>query len=125
VPQLAIDGKVVFRPTPLNRWTCYGSTNSSDWLEIGFGAAKSVSRAELYIYDDRGGVQAPAGYELQYWLEDQWRDVTHATKAPVNPTGNMANSVVFDPVTTTKVRVLFIHKGKARSGVTEVELWEK
>jgi len=124
-PQLAIDGKVVFRPTPLNRWTSYGSTNSTDWLEIDFGAAKRVSRAELYIYDDRGGVQAPAGYELQYWLGDEWRDVMHPMKAPGNPTGNMANSVVFDQVTTTKMRVLFRHKGKARSGVTEVELWEK
>ena len=54
-----------FLPSPLNRWTSYESPNESDWLEIDFGAEKTFSRVELAIYDDRGGVQAPARYDVE------------------------------------------------------------
>jgi hypothetical protein len=124
VPELAIDGKVIFGSTPLNRWTSFGSTNSADWLEIDFGGSKVINRAELYIYDDRGGVQAPADYNLQYWSGEQWRDLVNQVKVPGSPIGNMGNSVGFDRVTTTRVRVILTHKGKARSGLTEIQIWE-
>src|SRR5262249_814594 len=61
-PALAIDGKVNFLPSPMNRWTSYGSPNATDWLEVDFGAPKEFARIELAIYDDRGGVQPPATY---------------------------------------------------------------
>ncbi|HEX8913619.1 MAG TPA: discoidin domain-containing protein, partial [Humisphaera sp.] len=31
-PPRAIDGKIVYLPTPMNRWTSYGSPNETDWL---------------------------------------------------------------------------------------------
>lgn len=58
-PSSAIDGKTNFLPSPTNRWTSYESPNSSDWLEVDFGADKSFNKIELAIYDDRGGVQPP------------------------------------------------------------------
>jgi hypothetical protein len=44
---------------------------------------------------------------------------------PAVPTGNVNNTVRFQQVQATKLRVVFTHKGKARSGVTELEAWEK
>ncbi len=66
-PALAIDGKTNYLPTPVNRWTCFESPDPTDWLEVEFGAATEFTRVELAIYDDRGGVQAPTRYEVQYW----------------------------------------------------------
>jgi hypothetical protein len=37
----------------------------------------------------------------------------------------MANTVTFTPVKTPKLRVVFTNKGKARSGVSEIEIWSK
>ena len=41
----------------------------------------------------------------------------------VVPAGGQINEVRFRGVETTKVRVVFAHQGKARSGVSEVLAW--
>jgi hypothetical protein len=125
VPKSAIDGKINFLPNPVNRWTSYGSPTSTDWLEVDFGTPKEVSRAELYIYDDRGGVQPPASYNVQVFIDGEWRDAANQIKTPAMPTGSAQNSVRFDKVITSTLRVVFTHKDKARSGVTELEIWKE
>ena len=125
VPKSANDGRVNFRPTPVNRWTSYGSRNDTDWLEIDFGAPKEAGRVELYIYDDHGGVQPPADYKVQYFADGAWRDADHQVKAPTAPVGSAVNSVTFTHVTTQKIRVVFMHRGQSRSGVTEMEVWKE
>lgn len=120
-PDKAIDGKIIFLPAPMNRWTSYGSPHDTDWLEVDFGSEKEVSRVVLHIYDDRGGVQPPAKYAVQTWTGTEWRDVESQTNQPLVPTGGMANTATFSKATTSKLRVLFTHHGKARSGVTELE----
>lgn len=124
-PDKAIDGKTVFLPTPMNRWTSYGSPNESDWLEVDFGKEVTVGRAVLHIYDDRGGVQPPTKYTVQLWSGSSWHDVDDQTNDPPQPTGGMANTATFKPAKAEKIRVLFVHAGKARSGVTEMEVWER
>jgi hypothetical protein len=121
--EMANDGVTNFAPTPHNRWTSYESPNATDWLAIDFGAAKSFARVELAIYDDRGGVQAPRTYDVEYWDGTIWRPVANAVRAPDRPTGGQFNEVRFDRVNATKVRVVFAHAGKARSGVSEVFVW--
>jgi hypothetical protein len=79
----------------------------------------------LHIYDDRGGVQAPKDYHLEEWTGSEWRTIPDQVKSPAVPTGNMANTVTFPQVGLTKLRVVFTHNGTPRSGVTELEVWEK
>ena len=125
LPKWANDGRVNYRPTPVNRWTSYGSRSATDWLEIDFGAPKEVGRVEISLYDDHGGVQPPARYTVQYFAEGQWRDANGQVKSPVTPTGSAVNTVTFAHVTTRKIRVLFTHRGESRSGVTEMEVWKE
>lgn len=122
-PHLAIDGKTNFLPSPTNRWTSYESPNKTDWLEIDFGAEKAFSRVDLAIYDDRGGVQPPTRYDVQFWDGKGWQDVQGAKKSPEKPTGGQFNEVRFPTVKAGKVRIVFTHAGKARSGVSEVMVW--
>jgi hypothetical protein len=122
-PANAIDGKTVFLPTPMNRWTSYESKTKSDWLEIDFGQRTEFRRIELAIYDDRGGVQPPESYVVEYWTGSEWKQVTEAVQTPEKPEGSQWNSVVFQPVQSTKVRLVFTHRGDARSGVSEVMVW--
>jgi len=122
--RLAIDGKINFGPTPPNRWSCLGSTNQNDWFEVDFGAARTVGRVELCIYDDGRGVQAPANYIVQYWTGDGWRETADQRRAPQTPVGGMLNSATFSPVNASKLRVFFTHAGAARSGLTELLAFE-
>jgi hypothetical protein len=117
------DGRIVFLATPNNRWTSYESPNAADWVMIDFGSEKTVGRAELTIYDDRGGVQAPQKYAVQFWDGKHWRDVADAVKVPPRPVGGQMNEVRFARVKTTKMRVVFTHRGQSRSGMTELLLW--
>jgi len=119
----AIDGKLSFAPSPRNRWTSYESPNDTDWLAVDFGAEKEFNRIELAIYDDRGGVQAPAKYDIEYWDGKTWRAVKEIRREPEKPTSGIINEVRFNRVKSSKIRVVFSHAGKSRSGVTEILVW--
>ena len=125
IPSGANDGRINFLPTPMNRWTSYGSPHDTDWLEVDFGGEKEIGRVELYVYDDRGGVQPPKNYSVQFWKSGEWHDAERQVKTPEMPAGGVDNTVTFDRVKTAKVRVVFTHQGKARSGVTEMEAWRE
>jgi hypothetical protein len=119
------DGKTNFNAAPHNRWTSFESPNETDWLAIDFGQEKTVSRVELAIYDDRGGVQAPSDYKIEYFDGRDWQSVKERDRTPARPAGGQYNEVRFEPVTAAKVRVIFTHNGKARSGVSEILVWPK
>ena len=123
VPQSAIDGVTNFQPSPINRWTSYGSPNKSDWLQIDFGKEVEFRRVEMAIYDDRGGVQAPNSYELQRWSEGKWVPILDVQLTPEKPAGSQWNTATFPPTTSDKLRIVFENNGGARSGVTEVTVW--
>jgi hypothetical protein len=124
-PERAIDGKVIFLPTPMNRWTSFESPTATDWLELDFRREITTSRIELAIYDDRGGVQPPTSYNVEYWDGQAWKAADRQVRRPEVPAGGQFNEVKFAPVRATKVRIDFTHAGKARSGVTEVLVWKE
>jgi hypothetical protein len=124
IPQKANDGKTVFDPNPVNRWTSYESTQSQDWLELDLGEPKTFSRLELAIYDDRGGVQAPESYRIEVWEDGRWASVQQEVHLPEKPAGGQWNQASFLKAKSSKLRIIFKHKLPAKSGLSEVMLWE-
>jgi hypothetical protein len=121
--EMANDGVVSFQPTPHNRWTSYESKADADWLEIDFGSPKEFARVELALYADRGGVRTPKKYFVQTWDGSAWKDVSDARYDPIEPAGGQFNEVRFAKVRSAKVRVVFTHRDKAKSGVSELFVW--
>ncbi len=119
------DGKMSFATMPRNRWTTFESPNPSDWMEVDFGDQKEVARVELAIFDDRGGVKAPESYNVQFWDGKEWHDAAAQTKNPTKPMGGRLNEDKFQKVSTSKIRVVFTHAGKARSGISEIFIWPR
>lgn len=117
------DGITNFLPTPNNRWTTYESPSETDWLQIDFGQEREFRRVELAIYDDHGGVQPPTAYRIQVLQDNQWQDVADPRYQPEQPTGNQWNECRFAPVRSQQVRIVFTHHSPARSGITEVLIW--
>ncbi len=119
----ANDGIVNFQPNPNNRWTSYESKNESDWLQLDFGRKQSFNRVELAIYDDHGGVQAPESYTIEYFDGAKWVTVEEEKRQPANPIGGQWNESRFKPIESDKLRIVFKHRGLARTGVSEVLVW--
>jgi len=123
VPGNAIDGKTIFTPTPLNRWTSYESKSDEDWLEIQLRQEETVRRVELAIYDDRGGVQPPASYRIEWWDGNVWKSAVEEVHTPELPVGSAWNVARFQPFQSDRLRIVFRHKPPAKSGVSEVSVW--
>ena len=116
------DGIVGFTPEPRNRWTAFESPNAEDWLSLDLGSEQAVGRVDLMIFDDGGGVRAPKSYRIQTWDGTEWRDASNPQYDPPAPAGGSVNFASFDSVKTSRIRVVFAHRGGARSGVTEIEV---
>ena len=70
-------------------------------------------------------MQPPSKYEVEFWDGKVWKPVAGLRKTPEKPTGSQFNEARFDTVRASKVRVVFTHTGKSRSGVSEMMVWEE
>ena len=118
----AVDGF----PTNDPIWGSSGSPNASDSFELNFGQSRAVDEVRLYFRDDRAGnrYRAPTSYNVQYWNGSGWVNAAAQVKSPGTPRANY-NRVSFTPVATQRLRVQFTHAGGARTGLTEVKVYNR
>jgi hypothetical protein len=116
-----VNGIYSYNESPRDRWTNYGSPNTTDWLVIDFGSAQTFNQVKLHIFDDGGGVRPPASYMIQYWNGDNWVEVTNKVNTPEIPEAAL-NSIIFDTVTSPKLQVVIVNQGGAYSGLVELEV---
>ncbi|HTV99107.1 MAG TPA: xylosidase, partial [Streptosporangiaceae bacterium] len=76
----------------------------SEYMELDWSQPVTTNGSSVYFADDGGGLQLPASWVVQYWNGTQFVDVTGASGYP--EADNTFNQVTFDPVTTTKLRVV-------------------
>jgi hypothetical protein len=119
----ANDGNYWYHPSPPNRWTTEGSGSQDEWMTVNFGADRPISTVKLYFLDDESGVKAPLRYTVQAWDGQSWNDVPDAQRDPEQPLGHRPNTVTFDEVTTSKLRVQMQSVPGAAVGLTEIEAW--
>jgi len=76
----------------------------TQWMELDWSTPITTNSSSVYFADDGGGLQLPASWTVQYWDGSQFVDVTNPSSYP--EADNVFNQVTFDPVTTTKLRVV-------------------
>jgi DUF1680 family protein len=83
-------------------WPRRGTT---EWAEYSFENPSTVSRVEMYWFDDtgRGQVRVPASWRLLYRDGDDWKPV--ATNDALAVEKDRYNTVTFSPVLTRGLRV--------------------
>ncbi|MBC7418480.1 MAG: discoidin domain-containing protein [Pedobacter sp.] len=107
------------------RWTAFNSPTKTDWIEFSFGKKQVVNTAYLYFFDDKGGVQPPREFSIEYWDGINFKQVEAPQKKPSVPIADI-NTCSFKGVNTTKLRVVFTHKKeKVYTGLYEIELYNK
>jgi hypothetical protein len=118
------DGRIAFTRSSHNRWTAYGSPHRSDWVQVDFGARKTVRLVELYLWGDSAGVRAPARFAVRYWDGRGWTETRVVSREPARPATWARNAVRIEPVETDRIRVELEHDLPAFSGITELMVWD-
>ncbi|WP_391572886.1 S-layer homology domain-containing protein [Cohnella sp.] len=127
------DGIISYTENPRNRWTAYRSNKqpvTSDWIEYDFRNNVNVDRLEIYYFEDAGYTAAPQSHSVQYWNGSTFVNVTNPSNNPSAPLGNAANTVSFDKIHTSKIRLNMINKspggGKTAyyAAITELEAYD-
>ena len=106
------------------RFTWWPRKGSREWVQYEFSEPTTLNGAAVYWFDDApdGGCRAPAKWELLYADGKSWIPVS-------NPSGcdtalNQYNEVVFDPVTTTAIRLTVRLQREYSAGILEWKLFE-
>jgi hypothetical protein len=108
----------VSNDTVNRRWGTWPNTGQQ-WAELTWSGAQTLNAADVYFFDDNGGVRLPASYRLQYWNGSAYVDVT-AAGYPLAI--NQYNRVTFTQVSTTRLRVL-LQSGTQSVGLLEVKAY--
>ncbi|MDG4798039.1 discoidin domain-containing protein [Micromonospora sp. WMMD1082] len=98
------------------RWGTWPNAGQQ-WAELTWPAAQTLRAAEVYFFDDNGGVRLPASWRLQYWTGTGYADVPGASGYPIAI--NQYNRVTFPAVSTSRLRVV-LQAGTASVGLLEV-----
>lgn len=71
-----IDGKVPAHSRDKNimRWTSWRQQGKEQTIEVTFKQAQPVECVSVYWYDDRGGVQLPKEWSIDYFADGEWRE---------------------------------------------------
>jgi hypothetical protein len=97
------------------RFTWWPNQGTSEWVEYDFKTAKTFQSTDVYWFDDTrggGGCRVPGSWQMVWWDGKAWQPVTHPTGTEVKSGDafgaepDMFNHIAFDPITTTKIRII-------------------
>lgn len=123
----SVSGAVDGFPTNEPFWGAGGSPNSQDWFEVNFGTTRTFNEVRLYFKDSRPAsttYRAPSSYNIQTFNGSSWVNVPSQVKSPGSPRANY-NLVTFPAVTAQRVRVLATNASGAKTGLTEIKIYNR
>jgi hypothetical protein len=113
-----IDGRVWFMPELPNGWESTGTTRD-EWFAVDFGKPVTLTRAELSFFAG-GAFAAPDSYHLEYQADGQWRALRTQGGAP---RANATDTVSFQPIRTTAIRLAIRKAPDAQVRLAEIKLF--
>ncbi|WP_436763600.1 discoidin domain-containing protein [Streptosporangium sp. V21-05] len=102
------------------RWGTWPETGQQ-WADLTWASARTLNRADVYFFDDEGGVDMPASWKLQYWNGTAYADVPGASSYTLAK--NQYNTVTFPALPTTRLRVQLTAAGTSSVGLLEVKAY--
>jgi hypothetical protein len=128
-----VDGSYGLTTYQANRWIAYGTPNETDWVQLDFGAPTTVSQVDVYLWGNAprylarvdSTVLSPRSLRVEYQSGPEWTPVSGARHFPERPLAMARNTLSFEAVETTAIRILFEHDLPAVSGATEIQVWRE
>lgn len=115
------DGVTVNEPY----WGNYGTDEDKSWVELDFGEPTEIDNVKLFFVSDRqeGGYKEPSRYTIQTQGEDgEWQPINEQAKLPKIPNPKF-NEVLFESVTTDKVRVSMTNAKDHYTALSQVQVF--
>jgi len=93
--------------------------SSWEWIEYNFDRPRTISETMVYWFDDgpNGGCRVPDEWEILYLNGNIWESAL--VRAPYSVTKDAWDSVVFDPVTATAIKIKVKLNKDYSSGIYE------
>lgn len=94
-------------------------SNSTEWVQYDFDKEYTVSMSQIYWFDDApfGGTRIPVSWRILYKKGDEWVPVKATTEYEIAK--DRYNTVKFEPVTTTAMKLEVQLPEKHASGIHE------
>ena len=93
--------------------------DTTEWVQYDFDKPYTISESKVYWYDDKpwGGCDLPASWKLYYKKGDEWLPVKNTSDYEIAK--DKYNTVQFEPVTTTGLRMVVQLPKNDASGIHE------
>ena len=107
--------------TSIPRWTSWPQKGQSQQLTVELRKLQSVESVSVYWYDDRGGVQIPVSWSLEYRQDGSWKPWQLYTTDRYNCFADQYNMVhPAAPVKTDAIRVTMQPRQDSTVGILEL-----
>jgi hypothetical protein len=88
----------------------------TQWVQYTWPTAQSLNRVAVYWFDDNQGIDLPASAQVQYWTGSAWANTSASS---VGVAANTFNSVSFNTVSTTQLRLNVTSRSGFSTGILE------
>ena len=113
-PQHSFDGSIP-------RWTSYPQRGAKQWVELELKEEQAIESVSVYWYDDKGGVQLPTEWSLEYRIGGEWKPWQLYNTDNYNLFIDQYNMVhPAEPIKADAIRINMIPKADAAVGILEV-----
>ncbi len=107
--------------TTIPRWTSWSRRGVEQWLEVKLKAEQNVEAVSVYWYDDKGGVQLPVEWSMEYMSDGKWVEFKPYVTDRFGTEANQFNMVhPASPVKTDLLRLKMKPKADATVGILEL-----
>lgn len=98
---------------------CWPKTNSTEWIQYDFDSESEISETAVYWFDDgpSGGCRVPISWRVLYKSGENWVPVKHKGDYPIAK--DKLNTVSFNTIRTSALRLEFMLPGNYSSGIYE------
>lgn len=101
----------------------WDNPGTTQWVQYDFSQNYTLSKCEVYWFDDDEGIDLPASCSFQYWNGSAWVNV--GSPSGLGVAGNQYNTTTFTPVSTNKIRLNITAKQSYSTGILEWKVWGK
>ena len=107
--------------TSIPRWTSWSQKGKEQWLEVKLKSEQDVEAVSVYWYDDKGGVQLPVAWSIDYMCDGKWVEYKPYVTDHFGVDADKYNMVhPAAPVKTDMLRLKMKPKADATVGILEL-----
>lgn len=103
------------------RWTSWSRRGQEQWVEVKLRSVQDVEAVSVYWYDDKGGVQLPVEWSIEYMSDGKWVEFKPYVTDHFGTAADQFNMVhPASPVKTNLLRLKMKPKADATVGILEL-----